>query len=382
MTAIVAWRDRTDADPRHDERTAAILGIALGASFTICFLTGAYSHLAQHPESWFHLPASPAGLYRVTQGVHVATGIAAVPLLLAKLWAVFPRLLAWPPFVSVAHAVERLALLPLVGGALFMLFSGVANIDLWYPLPFFFPTAHYWMAWITMGALIVHIGAKIATTRRALSRSRGPVDAGGGGAAGEGSRRRFLTAVGAGAGLLTLTTVGQTVAPLQRLALLAPRHPDTGTQGFPVNRTAVEAGIVDQARSGSYRLIVKGRVARPLDLSLAEVRAVGMNQATLSIACVEGWSATRRWGGVRVRDLLEVAGAEPDTSVEVSGLEEGWLYGQSTLDPDQARARDTLLAMEVDGEPLALDHGFPIRLIGPNRPGVMQTKWVTSLEVR
>ncbi|MGZ4759819.1 MAG: molybdopterin-dependent oxidoreductase, partial [Acidimicrobiales bacterium] len=97
---------------------------------------------------------------------------------------------------------------------------------------------------------------------------------------------------------------------------------------------------------------------------------------------VEGWSATRRWGGVRVRDLLEVAGAEPDTSVEVSGLEEGWLYGQSTLDPDQARARDTLLAMEVDGEPLALDHGFPIRLIGPNRPGVMQTKWVTSLEVR
>src|SRR3954454_23045914 len=102
---VFAWRDRTDADPRHDVRTAAILGVALGVSFATCFLTGIYSHLAQHPESWFHLSASPPWLYRATQGVHVATGIAAVPLLLAKLWAVFPRLLAWPPFVGVANAI-------------------------------------------------------------------------------------------------------------------------------------------------------------------------------------------------------------------------------------------------------------------------------------
>ena len=379
---LFAWRDRTDADPRHDERTAAILGIALGATFAICFLTGLYSHLAQHPEPWFHLPASPAGLYRVTQGVHVATGIAAVPLLLAKLWAVFPRLLAWPPFVGAANAIERLALLPLVGGALFMLFSGVANIDLWYPLPFFFPIAHYWVAWITIGALVVHIGAKITTTRQALSSSHA-VPAAAGPPPGDGhDRRRFLTAVGAGAGLLTLVTVGQTVAPLQRLGLLAPRHPDTGTQGFPVNRTAEEAGIIEKAQMADYRLAVKGRVATPLDLSLDDLRAVGLNEATLSIACVEGWSATKRWRGVRVRDLLAMAGAEPGTSVYVTGLEQGWLYGQSTLDEDQSRAADTLLAMEVNGEPLALDHGFPLRLIGPNRPGVMQTKWVTTLEVR
>ena len=36
----------------------------------------------------------------------------------------------------------------------------------------------------------------------------------------------------------------------------------------------------------------------------------------------------------------------------------------------------------LDGEPLALDHGYPVRLIGPNRPGVLQTKWVTRLVVR
>jgi DMSO/TMAO reductase YedYZ molybdopterin-dependent catalytic subunit len=42
---------------------------------------------------------------------------------------------------------------------------------------------------------------------------------------------------------------------------------------------------------------------------------------------------------------------------------------------------DTLLALALNGEPLALDHGFPVRLIGPNRPGVLQTKWVARVEV-
>jgi len=386
---VAAWRDRSDADPRHDERTAAILGISLGVCFAICFLTGLYSHLAQHPASWFHLPASPAGLYRLTQGLHVATGIATVPLLLAKLWAVFPRLLAWPVFVNVAHAVERLALLPLVGGALFLLFSGVANIDQWYPLPFFFPTAHYWMAWVTIGALLVHLGAKLPTTRRALAPASASALVGteGGTARIEpdhdpAARRRFLTAVGAGAGLLTLATVGQTIAPLQRLALLAPRHPDLGTQGFPVNKTAAEAGIVAAAQDPGYRLLVTGRVTTPLTLSLADLRAIGLHEANLPIACVEGWSVTKRWRGVRIADLLARAGAQDGTGVFVTGLEQGGLYGQSILNPDQARSRDTLLALEVDGDALALDHGFPLRLIAPDRPGVMQTKWVTGLEVR
>jgi len=387
---VAHWRDRTDADPRHDERTAAILGLSLGVCFTVCFLTGLYSHLAQHPASWFHLPASPAGLYRVTQGLHVATGVASVPLLLAKLWAVFPRLLAWPPFTDVAHAIERLALLPLVGGALFLLFSGVANIDLWYPLPFFFPTAHYWMAWITIGALVVHIGAKLSVTRRAL-RTSTPKEAG---TAGESAprelvdrhaRRRFLTGVGAAAGLLTVATVGQTIAPLRRLALLAPRHPDIGVQGFPVNKTAAEAGVIEAAVSPDYRLTITSTTLdsfAPLSFSLDDLRAMGLHEATLPIACVEGWSVSKRWRGVRLRDLLERAGAPAGAQVTVSGLEQGGLYGQSDLDADQARAADTLLAMEVDGEPLALDHGYPLRLIAANRPGVMQTKWLTTIEVR
>ena len=81
-------------------RTAAWLGSALGVAFTVCFLTGLYSHLHQHEPAWLDLPTRPAGLYRVTQGMHVVTGFATVPLLLAKLTVVHRHLLVWPPVRS------------------------------------------------------------------------------------------------------------------------------------------------------------------------------------------------------------------------------------------------------------------------------------------
>lgn len=371
MATVVA--ERITADPRRSERTAALLGIALGGCFTVCFATGVYSHLAQHPPSWFTLPARPAGLYRVTQGLHVATGIAAIPLLLAKLWSVYPRLFRRPPVVSVAHALERLGLLPLVGGSLFLLFSGVANIDLWYPLPFFFPTAHYWVAWLTIGALVVHVGAKVTVARAALAAGPGPRPV-------AIERRHFLAAVAGASGALTMLTIGQTVRPLRSLALLAPRDPDTGTQGFPVNNAADEAGVTAAALDPAWRLRVHGAVERPLELSRADLEALPQREAVLPIACVEGWSASRRWRGVPVRDLLAAAGAGPGASVTVRSLDTG-LFGSSELNPVQAADPDTLLALAADGEVLAPDHGYPVRLIGPNRPGVMQTKWLTELEV-
>lgn len=376
---VGSWHERAAADPRHDQRTAAILGISLGVCFGICFLTGLYSHAAQQPPSWFTLPAAPGGLYRVTQGLHVATGIATIPLLLAKLWSVFPHLLRLPPITGVAHLLERISLLPLVAGALFLLFSGVANIDLWYPLPFFFPTGHYWVAWLTIGAMVVHIGAKASIARQVVftavadrETDERPEHVHG--------RRQFLTFVGAGAGLLTILTVGQTVAPLRRFALLAPRHPDIGDQGYPVNNTADEAHVTDLIADPGWRLRVTGAVTAPLELSLDDLRRMAQAEATLPIACVEGWSASRAWRGVRLADLLDRAGAGPDATVTVVSLEQG-LYARADINRSQARHQDTLLALEADGEVLSPDHGYPVRLIGPNRPGVMQTKWLSTIEV-
>ena len=190
-----------------------------------------------------------------------------------------------------------------------------------------------------------------------------------------------MTVLGAG-GVLTLFTVGQTVAPLKRLALLAPRRPDTGPQGFPVNRTAAEAQVLADARDPAYRLVVEGRVRRRLSLSLDDLGALPVHEASLPIACVEGWSVNKTWQGVRVRDLLHMAGAADDAEVTVESLQPRRSYRTSSLDVPAAHDPDTLLALRVDGEVLHIDHGYPLRLIGPNRPGVMQTKWVTRLVVR
>ena len=181
---------------------------------------------------------------------------------------------------------------------------------------------------------------------------------------------------------MTLFTIGQTVRPLRKLALLAPRRPDTGTQGFPVNRTARAAHVLDTARSPDYRLTVTGNVRRELTLTLDELRALPQRSATLPIACVEGWSTSQRWTGIPVRDLLTMAGARPNATVHVISLQPARSYRTSDLNHWQAHDPDTLLALHVNGEELALDHGYPLRLIGPDRPGVMQTKWVSKLVVQ
>ena len=69
------------------------------------------------------------------------------------------------------------------------------------------------------------------------------------------------------------------------------------------------------------------------------------------------------------------------TAVHVESLEEHSPYRVSFVNHFQAHDPDTLLATHLDGEPLSPDHGAPLRLIGPGRPGVNQTKWVTRVVV-
>jgi len=379
-------RQHAYQSPLRDERVAAWLGAALGALFTTCFLTGLFSHLHQHPLSWLPVPSRPAGLFRFTQGLHVACGIASLPVLLAKLWVVWPRFVSLPPGRRIADAVERLGVLALVTGGIYMVFSGIANIAQWYPWRFSFTASHYWTAWITIGAVIAHVAAKAPITGRTLLHRRqrpaltdaDPVL----GTSPEGvhdglDRRGFLATVAAASGVLTLVTVGQTLPGLRRLALLAPRDPGTR----PINRSARNAGVVEAASSPDYRLRVEGRVATPLTFTLTELRSLPTHTAELPIACVEGWSWSAPWSGVRLRDLLAMAGALPEADVQVESLEQHSPYAVSFLNHRQAVDRDTLLATHLDGDPLSEDHGFPLRLIGPGRPGVNQTKWVTRVVV-
>jgi DMSO/TMAO reductase YedYZ molybdopterin-dependent catalytic subunit len=364
------------SSPLRSTRLTSQLGIALAVAFTVCFLTGLISHFIQHPPPWFWWPARPAGFYRVTQGLHVITGLASIPLLGAKLWSVYPRLFGWPPARTVAHAIERTSIALLVSASLFQLIGGLFNISRWYaPLPFFFTAGHYWVAWLTIGALLTHIGIKLPLIRNALTRSSE--------ATGQKlSRRRLLGTVGAAAGLITVATAGQTVAPLAPVSLLAPRRPSTGPQGLPVNKTAAGAGVRDLALDPAYRLVVAGPEGE-IALSADDLAALEQHTVILAITCVEGWSATGTWTGVRVRDLVALAGGDPESSsAEVKSLQQTGRYRTSIVAPPHVRDPWTLIALRLNGAPLHLDHGYPARLIAPNRPGVLQTKWVARIDVR
>lgn len=373
----------------HSTKNAAWLGFALLATFSICFITGLISHGIQNPPDWFDWPSRPVWLYRFNQSIHVASGLASIPLLLAKLWTAYPRLYIWPPLETWAHVLERISLVGLVGGSLFMLVSGTLNISLWYPWRFSFPRAHFWMAWVTIGSLIVHIGAKWATAVAAVKSAEGAygqatsTEAGvaiSDGEPGGVSRRAFLRAVFATSGLVTLTTIGQTFAPLRRIGLLAPRDPKIGPQGFPVNKTAISARVTELATSEDWRLkILRG--SQTLALTRDELLRMPQREAILPISCVEGWSAEALWRGVRVSDLLRAVGARPGAEVLVESLQPRGSYRSSKLSATHAWDPDTLIALEVNGEALHIDHGFPARLVGPNRPGVMQTKWIDKLVI-
>ncbi|HUW04507.1 MAG TPA: molybdopterin-dependent oxidoreductase [Acidimicrobiales bacterium] len=366
----------------HDERSAALVGMALGAMFSICLATGVLSHLIQHPPGWFTWPARPAGFYRVSQGVHVTTGIALIPVVLAKLWIVYPKLFRWPPIDDVADAVERLTLLPLVGGMIFLLFSGTANVALWYPWEFSFPVAHYWATWITVGAMVAHVSAKATIIGRTVRRRQATPEATPTTTT-TADRRSFLGAVAAASGTLAVATVGQTFRPLAAISVLGPRDPRVNVQGVPVNKAVGESsGLAEAVASPSYRLVVRGRVDQELSFSREDLLAMPQHTARLPIACVEGWSAEADWTGVRVRDLLAMAGARAGAEVGVESLQQRGSFRASVLNSKHAADRDTLLALKINGEDLHPDHGFPVRLIGPNRPGVQQTKWVAELVVR
>ncbi len=70
-----------------------------------------------------------------------------------------------------------------------------------------------------------------------------------------------------------------------------------------------------------------------------------------------------------------------DDAIKVVSLQPRGAYRQSVLPAQYVRHPDALLALRLNGADLSLDHGFPARIIVPNRPGVLQTKWVSRLEV-
>ena len=354
----------------------ARVGTALGIAVAVCFVTGLISHFIQHPQPWFFWPTRPVWLYRATQGAHVISGIAAIPLLVVKLWSVWPKLFERPLIGGPVRQLERASILLLVAAMLFELSTGLLNIAQWYAFKFYFPTAHYAVAYVAAGAVLVHIAVKLPVIRRALG---DPIDGHPTGQLTGPTRRTVLRGTWLAVGLATVVTAGQTIPSLRRLSVLAPRS-GQGPQGVPVNRSAVAAGVLHSARSARYRLTVtNGETSRAF--SVDDLRAMPQATRRLPIACVEGWSAEAEWTGIVLAELVAAVGGSPDSDVRMISLEPPGPYSRTTLPARHARDEQTLIALRLNGETLELDHGYPCRLVAPSRPGVLQTKWLSRIEV-
>jgi DMSO/TMAO reductase YedYZ molybdopterin-dependent catalytic subunit len=413
-----SWRS-----PIRGPWLTSVLGLVLLVSIPVLFVTGLLSYASYNPDLspvndktggkgllgfyLFSWPTHPVWLYRLNQGVHVTLGLMLVSVLLVKLWSVLPRLFEWPPLRSPAHALERLSLFLLVGGAVFEFATGILNIQNWYKLPGSFYPLHFYGAWVFIAGFIVHVALKLPAMvrglrsrslvrelRTGLARTRPePPEAGSlvstAPAEPTISRRGVLAFAGAGSVLVALLTVGQSLGgPLRRTALLAPHGQDPADSpgDFQVKQTAASAGITDSETGEAWRLMVgsdgpPGRAS--VRLRRADLLRMQQHSASLPIACVEGWSTDNQaWTGVRLRDLARLAGVPRPSSVLVQSLQRGGSFTEAVLSAAQVLDPDSLLALRVNSADLSPDHGYPARVIVPASPGVHNTKWVASLTFR
>lgn len=259
--------------------------------------------------------------------------------------------------------------------------TGIANAAQWYPWSFSFRDVHYAVAWVAIGSVLLHVAVKLPVVRSALGAApedAEPVTGSTAEPAGAPvSRRTLLAATWTAAGLAVLTTAGAAVPWMRRVSVFAVTTGD-GPQGLPVNRTASSAGVLPAALDPGWVLtVVNG--AREVRLSRQDLLALPQRVEVLPIACVEGWSASATWTGVRVADVLALVGAVPASDLLVSSLQDD---KQDRLPPQWSADPLSLFALRLNGEELGLDHGYPCRLIAPNRPGVEQTKWLSRVEAQ
>ena len=126
----------------------------------------------------------------------------------------------------------------------------------------------------------------------------------------------------------------------------------------------------------AWRLRIGGKVDRPLELSLSDLRVVGVSDQLAVLDCTGGWAMQTTWSGVSMATLLDAVGSwDSAKTVEVRSVT-GW---GARLELEEARG--TLLAIRVAGQDLPAANGAPCRLVVPNRRGLDWVKWVNDVVV-
>ncbi len=135
---------------------------------------------------------------------------------------------------------------------------------------------------------------------------------------------------------------------------------------------------IPQLNTSSWRLVVDGQAANPLNLTYNEVLALPPISLIATLQCVEGIAATAEWKGVKLVDVLDLAQSNSAVFDVIFYAADGY---SSSLSIEQANVDGVLLAYEMNGEPLPPEHGFPLRVVAPSHYGYKWVKWVTHIEV-
>ena len=164
---------------------------------------------------------------------------------------------------------------------------------------------------------------------------------------------------------------------------IAPKFRPNGTTMPP--GAAYAAMLADGF--ASWRLQVDGLVDRPLVFRLAELRAMPSRTQITRHDCVEGWSCIGQWKGVRLSHVLQLARPKPQARYVVfhclDQMDEGddrSLYYES-VDLDDANHEQTILAWELNGQPLPVENGAPLRARVERQLGYKQPKYLRRIEV-
>lgn len=134
-----------------------------------------------------------------------------------------------------------------------------------------------------------------------------------------------------------------------------------------------------------WRLRIHGMVDRPFTLTFADLLRRPVVHRWITLTCVSNevggdLVGNALWSGVRIEDVLREAGLRPEADAVLSTSEDGWTCGTPLT--ALTDGRDALLAFAMNGAPLPVEHGFPVRMVVPGLYGfVSATKWVVDLEV-
>ena len=167
-------------------------------------------------------------------------------------------------------------------------------------------------------------------------------------------------------------------------------RPDQMSPVFRTNGTTMPDTPQYQAhlanRFADWRLAVDGLVARPLSLSLQQIAAMPAREQITRHDCVEGWSAIGQWAGPPLALLLRAAGLLPAARFIVFHCADNYGGGTTpfyeSIDLVDAFHPQTILAWRMNGAPLSVGHGAPVRLRVERQLGYKHAKYVMRIEAR